>query len=108
MVNLNTLWLQARILFLMCDSALMSFMKLTPNIVVSSESLTVSPSNVQVGGVFSVDFPICMHLVFAGLNLILHFLAYESQVSISFCSPVAVVLNKFMSSDYAIAFSLKL
>ena len=83
-------------------------MKFTPSIVVSSESLIDSPSNVQVGGIFSSGFPIWVHLVLLGLNLILHFLAYESHVSMRSCSPVAVVLNRFMSSAYAIAFNLKL
>ena len=82
-------------------------MKFTPKIVVSSERLIVSLSNFQVGGIFSSDFPSCIHLVLVGLNLILHVLAYDSHVPIRFCSPV-VVQNRLISSAYAIAFSLKL
>ena len=83
-VNLKTLWLQALILFLMWDLAFKLFVRLTPRMVVSYERVIVCTSSCQVGGSISSGFPIRVHFVFVGLNLILQFLAYDSHVLISF------------------------
>ena len=107
-VYLNTLWLQDLILFLICVVAFIFWLMFTPRIVVSSDKLIDSPSRSQVGGSLRSAFPILVHLVFVGLNLVLHVFAYVSQVSMSSWSPVDVVLNKLISSAYAKTFNLKL
>ncbi|CAL4069480.1 unnamed protein product [Meganyctiphanes norvegica] len=75
--------------------------------VVSSVRVIVSPSSCHEGEFCSSGFPMHVHLVLVGLNFILHFVAYDSHIFISFCSPVVVVLKRFMSSAYAITLNLK-
>ncbi|CAL4087998.1 unnamed protein product [Meganyctiphanes norvegica] len=73
---------------------------LTPSMVVPSVRVIVSPSSCHEGEFCSSGFPMHVHLVLVGLNFILHFFDYDSHIFISFCSPVVVVLKRFMSSAY--------